>query len=490
MTQKNQERLIALGLFMLLFIVMLPLLMISRYNVMSADDYTYINIAQNGLFEGQGFFSVLWAQMKNAYDCWATWQGQYFVNWLILSFLALAGPEKYYLVIVFTMIPMLISEFFLAYVILGKGFNATLSQVSIAILPIMILNLCLTPSMAEAYYWLCGAVTYTTTYAISLFAIGLLIYMLITPLKKSSLIMVSGILFVMAVCLGGSNFVTGLFLALVFLGFAGYAVFVKHKYRITYCLNFVIFTVCFLVTALSPGATNRRTENAEAQVGAVKAIFLSLVEAAKYIHTWTMWFTVLLMLALIPLFVKIIKKKNFRFPLPFLVLVITFGLYAAQFTPNQYALGILGAYRVQNIYRFQMIFWLIGNEFYILGYLHRRFPNFRILFWEKIARIPFISLIYSLIAVCIIFLGTYKYVGATFAPYSAYKSLREGTAAIYYQEYQERLKILKDDSIQEVVLEPYSGAPYALFFSDFKSFFGWENQDAAEYFDKKSIIVK
>ena len=56
MTQKNQERLIALGLFMLLFIVMLPLLMISRYNVMSADDYTYINIAQKRTFRRTGLF--------------------------------------------------------------------------------------------------------------------------------------------------------------------------------------------------------------------------------------------------------------------------------------------------------------------------------------------------------------------------------------------------------------------------------------------------
>lgn len=248
--------------------------------------------------------------------------------------------------------------------------------------------------------------------------------------------------------------------------------------------------MCFLVTAFSPGATNRREENAEAQVSAIKSIILSIYEAAKYIETWTLPFVSLLLLAMIPLFWKLIKKKNYRFPLPLLVLLISFGMYAAQFTPNQYALGILGAYRVQNIYRFQMFFLLLGNEFYILGYLHRLFPNLKIPFVDKIAKIPFISVIYGVVATCAIFLCMRYYAGSTLSSVSAYESLRDGSAALYYQEHLERLEILNDDTVKDVVLEPYTYPPYALFFNDFQTFYGWENQDAAEYYGKDSIVVR
>lgn len=490
MKQKNQERLIALGLFVLLVITLIPLVLISKYNVLSADDYVYINIAQNGLYEGQGIFGVLLAQMKNAYDCWATWQGQYFANWAIMSFLAIAGPEKYCFVIAITLLPLLLAEFFLVYVILKKGFGATFSQVCIVSFPIMIWKICFPASASEAYYWLCGAVTYTTVYAISLFSIGLLIYMWIENPKKISKAISAILLVISAICLGGGNFVTGLFVAVTFLGFAGYGIWKKHGCRWVFVLNFLVFIICFLVTALSPGATNRRVENAEAQTGAVEAVLNSLIEAAKFIDKWTMWFTVVLMLVMIPLFLKIIKKKSFRFPMPLLVLIISFGLYAAHFTPNQFALGILGAYRVQNIYRFQMIFWLLGNEFYILGYLNRRFPNAKIKCWAKIQKIPFISLVYSLIAVSVIYVGAYEYVGFTFSPRSAYKDLRQGTAAIYYQEYLNRLELLNDSEIQDVVLAPYSRTAYLLFFTDFRGAEDWENVAAAEYYNKKSITVQ
>ena len=491
MQQKNQERLVALGLLALLFILLIPLLIISKYNSLAVDDYTYLNIAQNGLREGQSVFGVLFTQMKNSYECWSTWQGQYFVNWLIMSFLVVFGPEKYYLVIVFTLIPLLLAELYLAYVVLVKGFGATGSQMLIVIVPIMIMHFSVPISLVEAYYWLSGAVTYTTTYAISLVSIALMVDLMISAdAWKKRAIFVEVVLLLFSVCLGGSNFVPGLFMLLVFFLFAAYSLFVKHRHRIFYVINLLVFVACFLVTALSPGATNRRTENADAAVPAVKAIFLSLYEASKFVKAWSFPFVILLLLAMIPVFWKIIKKKNMRFPLPLLVLIISFGMYAAQFTPNQFALGIVGAYRVQNIYRYQMLFLLLGNEFYILGYLHRRFPNLKIPFADKICKFPFVTVIYGFLATCAVFLCMCHYAGSTLSSLSAYRDVRNGFAQQYYNEYLERVKMFEDDTIQDVVLKPFSYRPYALYFYDFQYSHTWTNEDAAEYYGKNTIILQ
>lgn len=487
---KSQERLIAVGLFLLLMILLIPILWISRYNVIAVDDYKYLNIAQNGLHQGrQTILGVLLAQAANAFDCWKTWQGQYFANWSIMSLLALGCAENYYFVTLVTLIPLLLADYMLIYVILRKGFGATLSEVCIAAFPVMIYHLSEPASLVEAFYWLSGAVTYTTVYAMSLVSIALLVNLRFINNKRRQYILYA-IVLLLTVCMGGGNFVTGLFMFLVFFCFAVYAFVTRNSHRVFYGVNMLIFVITFLLTVFSPGATNRRVENIESQVPAIKAVCLSLLEAAKYIRTWTQPFLILLAAALIPLFWKIIKKKEYRFPLPALVFLFSFGMYAAQFTPNQYALGILGAYRVQNIYRFQMIFWLLGNEFYILGYIHRRIPLLKVCLFDKIKKIPFVTAAYGALATCVVFACICHYTGETMSSISAYKSLRDGSAQRYYQEYQQRLAILEDDTIKDVVFAPYSYFPYALYFGDFQRSYCWINEDAAQFYNKNSIIVK
>ena len=121
MDQKKQERLIAVGLIAVLVLLLIPMFLIGKYNFISMDDYTYGNIVRGSMTEGKSFFGVLWAQAGNAYDCYMTWQGQYFVNWLIMVFLALGGAQHYGLVLLLTLLPLVLAEFFLAYIVLGKG---------------------------------------------------------------------------------------------------------------------------------------------------------------------------------------------------------------------------------------------------------------------------------------------------------------------------------------------------------------------------------
>lgn len=489
--QKNQERLVAFGLLLLLIILLLPLLIISKYNSLAVDDYTYLNIAQNGIKEGQGIFGILVAQMKNAYDCWSTWQGQYFVNWLIMSFLAIFGSENYCYVIVFTLIPLILAEFYLAYAVLVKKLGSTYSQMIIVIVPIIIFHISVPISLVEAFYWLSGAITYTTTYAISLISIALMLEL--WSVKKGGHVkasVLSVILMLLSVGLGGSNFVTGLFMLLVFVLFAGYALFKKNRWRSIYVVNLLVFVLCFLITVFSPGATNRRLENADASIPAVKAILLSLYEAFKFIKTWSLPFVLLLLVVMIPVFWKIVKKKKFRYPYPLLVLVISFGIYAAQFTPNQFALGILGAYRVQNIYRYQLLFLLLGNELYFLGYIHRCFPHIKVPFADKICKIPFSIVLYGFCATCVVFFCMLYYAGPLLSSNNAYRDLRSGYAKAYYMEYRERVELFEDDTVRDVVLEPFKSKPYALYFYDFQYSYCWTNEDAAEYYGKDSIILR
>ena len=113
MKQKYQERLIALGLFTLLVILLIPLLLIARYNVMGADDFWYYDMAQKGLFEGQSIWGILAAQIRNTIEYWKGWQGPYTSTFFQFTFWSVGGENYYYVTTFITLLPLLVADFFL-----------------------------------------------------------------------------------------------------------------------------------------------------------------------------------------------------------------------------------------------------------------------------------------------------------------------------------------------------------------------------------------
>lgn len=63
-------------------------------------------------------------------------------------------------------------------------------------------------------------------------------------------------------------------------------------------------------------------------------------------------------------------------------------------------------------------------------------------------------------------------------------------AQTYYAEYQERLSILKDESVKTVYFEPYTYRPYLLFFGDITDDpDDWVNRSMAAYYGKDFVTL-
>ncbi|MFQ8600000.1 MAG: hypothetical protein ACLSAP_05005 [Oscillospiraceae bacterium] len=76
----------------------------------------------------------------------------------------------------------------------------------------------------------------------------------------------------------------------------------------------------------------------------------------------------------------------------------------------------------------------------------------------------------------------------TFTSASAVKSLESGEARQYYDVAQQRLVLLKDDSLKDVVLLPYPVKPYVLYFDDITSDpENSRNRHMSKYYDKQSV---
>ena len=221
------------------------------------------------------------------------------------------------------------------------------------------------------------------------------------------------------------------------------------------------------------------------------AILRSLKEAGGYIATNTILPCVILAMLFLPLFFYIVKKSRYKYRFPLFITLLSLGVFASQFTPTLYTLGIIGAGRILNLYRINFYIFFFGNELYWVGWLVRRLEKkYEVIQKADVKRecnllLPGWCLGGILLCFTLIFWG-----GTTLTSVSALTSLRDGGAKQYYQEYKARLELLEDSSVKEVTLEPFSYKPYVLYFGDLtENPDDWVNNSMERYFGKDSIIL-
>ena len=488
---KFQERLIALGMVMMLCIILVPLLIMGKYNFPCGDDYAYA--LESGHYYGDkiGLFSSMIAQIKNTYYEWKNWQGTYFQNYVAYLINALCLQNYYYLTPYLTLLPFTMSLFFGGTTILRKCFGAKLSEATIATIPLISLIILYVQCPSEAFYWMCGATLYTTSYSLIGFTIAAYIsFVYCKPEKKVTSFFLRALLIVLAFFIGGSAYPSALpLLAILFL-LTTYFVYTKHKERNFLIIHFILSVLALLVSICSPGAAKRQGV-VGAPLSPIEAVLSSFVEAFKYIQTWALLPVVLLIVSLTPIFLKVIQKRAYRFPLPVLFTLLTFCIYAMHFTPCLYALGMIGAYRILNLYRYSLYILLAVNLFYWLGFIHRKWGH-KLHMPQLLCKLPLRSILYTGVAFIVVVPLLYYYGGDTITTVSAIKSLRYGNAQRYYAQFEERLEILTAEENQDIVFEPLDpDVPYLLYLQDLGTDpTAWRNSVTAKYYHQKSVRIR
>lgn len=79
----------------------------------------------------------------------------------------------------------------------------------------------------------------------------------------------------------------------------------------------------------------------------------------------------------------------------------------------------------------------------------------------------------------------------TYTGISALRSLTNGDAAVYYEEAMERHALYVDETIQDVVIEPYSTRPALFDFEDLTTDTdNWLNLAVSDYYGKNSVKLR
>lgn len=491
-SEELQVKILCAGMILLLVAILVPLFWISVYNFKSVDDYSFAKNAEAVWKESHSVLKVLSAQMTETKEIYQTWQGTFFSQWFASSMMGIFGDSAYCVGTFLSLGGFVLSELLLFMLILVKGLGADRCRAAIVSIGCIALQILLTPYPVEAFYWFCGAVVYTFIYALTLFLLLLLFLLSQSENRKQSKVILTefGIL-LLSVAVGGSNYVTGLTMLIFYVFYLAWMFWKKKRYRIMALCNMLVYLLAFGANILAPGNLLRQWSSGVERASAFVSILRSLKEAATYCVVNLNPPCVILGLLFLPVFVQIVKKKDFRYPFPLLVSMITFGIYAAQFTPTLYALQILGAGRVQNLYRFSFYVLIYANELYWTGWLWRRWREKHsgeaAILEGGEGRTSYL-LPGWIVGGLLLCLSLVSWGGSTVTTVSAIRSLRSGEAKQYRQDYEERLVLLEDPSAREVYLEPFSATPYLLFFGDVvEDTEDWVNQAVAEYFGKDIV---
>ena len=130
----------------------------------------------------------------------------------------------------------------------------------------------------------------------------------------------------------------------------------------------------FMANVLAPGNYVRQGKSGDyIEYGAIGSILKSFEVCLDYLfNEWMGWIWFGMIVLLIPVLTKIVRRMQFDFKLPGIVLVSSYCLLSAMFTPQIYAIGSWEIGRVLNIIYFMFLILSIINEFYLIGWIEKK----------------------------------------------------------------------------------------------------------------------
>ena len=492
------ERYLAAGLGLLYFLSLIPLIVVGFFNFPSADDIN-MGIYAHDVFARTGnVAATLWKGIELAWYDYLNWMG-YYTSTALMSVPPSVFGEQFYAAGTFILVIVLSAAVaFFIQTLLGRFFGMDTAKVTIiSSLTLLLMVQSLPAGMArvESFYWYCSGANYIMTFSLGLLWLSLVIRLAVTEKHRIALTVaacVTGFL------LGGGNMMTSLcctttgVLLLIWLVLPANGG-VKGQ-SIRRLIAPVLFLLAgFLACCLAPGNSVR--EGIVDGFGPVKSIAVALLYTGTIcINSWTRFEHILAFLFLAPFFWSAaprVKRLSFRYPL--LITVLAYGLISANVVPPLYALGQIDAGRLQALFYMQYILLIVLTEGYLIGWLRLRV--------FKLTEEPASqndgtgrtgALYLASLAAAIIVLSALAAAADNdyYTVTEAVRELADGSASGYGQENAARLKILKDPSVTDAVLEPYKNRPALLLYDEPGSDpENWINDGMARYYGKNSVRV-
>lgn len=477
-------RLLSIGVLAVLAVVILPIARIMMNCVPWYDDFSYGLLTKNSWEMNHSFIDALEGAITNIRQTWYAWQGTYTSCFFMSMMPAVWGTDKYVYGLWFVLFILITGIFCLVNTLLtdvikskDKWGNLTVMAV-VAITVVVFMR-----SAIEGFFWYNSAVHYTAMHGLGMLYIALLIKLVYVKSRWKKVLLVLGSI-LGALVMGGVNNVTVLQVLLVILSIIGFGL-IFHNYRVLWLLPALsAYSIGMYINLASPGNAKRMIWYEGMKLSIPQAIIKSFQSAFTYLDDFTGWMTLAILVFMVPVVIYLVRKTEFNFPCPILILLWSICLYATGFTPTLYTMGHTLLGRATNMAKVTFQLLLFINLFYLVGWLCKYLQKRKVQI--SIPNTWCFNIIMALIMVAIFAVEPNK--GGIYSSYCAYYFVHTGEALNYYNEYLNRVAICEGEE-KDVVVSPFVYKPWVLCLGDLSEDPNYEpNRFMATYFGKDSIV--
>lgn len=482
----RMEEITARVLVCFLIATLLPVMYLGRYNHPTGDDYYYGAETKIVWDETGSVLKTAAEAARGVAQQYEIWQGTYSAMFLMYLPPNIFGEWAYRLVTTVILLLLFTGIFYLMKPIVCTFLGGT-SNLWVMISSLLSL-LCIqtVPSQGEAFFWYNGSMYYTGYFALTLYFFGMILRYVTEP--KGRAVFALGIL---ALFLAGGNYVSLLPTLLIVLMTTMFLMWRHSAGAKGMLVVSALLIIGFLINILAPG--NQMRKDGMWNIPAWKAILKSLFQGIRYLYAWTGIWIVLALLVITPFLWRNFAKTNFSFPYPIPVVGLAYGLFCSMSCPTFYTMNSTGPARVVAVVYYGFLFFVFFSYSYLLGYIYRavrkKWQNVEL--WRTIQNHPPAKIIgtvlYFFLLAALFAVGN----AGDSTSGKAIKILLSGEASAYESEYQERMGVLENDAVRDVVFSPYINQPDMLYVGDFpEDALNPTNQKAAKYFRKDSVRVE
>lgn len=493
MDRKEKDiKIINIQCVLALILIALPLLILGHFDYPSADDWSLGKLTSQAVKNGEGIIGVLKQAMRSV----LLWREKGEPRFSA-AFLGTLQPgiwgEHFYRITPWLMIGSVIfSEILLCTYLLKDEEKVNNKMVLPVVIPSLLIQILCVPYPVESFYWYVGGVNYTFAFSLSLVLLYLFFRLKEGNMRKGKTIfwMISG--GALAFIIGGNNYSASLSSTCVFISLSLFFLCKDRKAFIRTMPITIMVTIGLVLCLVAPGNQIRlNDEFGGSTTGAAYAIWMSLCRSCINMYSWTSMKIIIMIILTAPFFWRAMRQLKYSFKYPVVFTMFTFGIYASQIAATMYVDGSTGGRRMADILYYGYHVWMLLNEGYWIGWLQRR------RFTEKFPVLTGIKkwidqrLLLWFCAGCIILAGTIGMMELkTLSTYRACAWLIKGYARDYAQAWEERLIVLKDDSVKEVYFDPLPGYEELIFYTDLQYGDNWVNRACADYYDKEYVGLK
>ena len=341
------------------------------YNQPAADDYTNLLALNEAVPDGEvsDVFEFVPAMVKRAGKAYNEWQGTYFSNYIFFLHPLLISRNMYKFASFMVQVFWLVSIFFFFNSIVDKK-KDNKKQIYFLGMLFTILSIMFMYSLAEGIYWITGTVLYIIPFSISLFFLGSLIRYFKTD-KNAWFILAT----ILALLLGGTSYVTGLFVGFVLLCTTIYLFWKKDDRKFKFLGLLIAYCIAFAFNVFAPGNNNRvKTETGVGLIGVIRITIANAYEMIKKLLFGTIYIRFVILS--IPVIKKIVEKSKIKFEKPILLSILCLACFASFFGPM--ALAYREYYQETRVMNIQLLYLIIMFTVCIINYYGYLYQNKKI----------------------------------------------------------------------------------------------------------------